>query len=480
MHARAHASAPGAATPDPSTAVEGGALGLVTKDQLVFRTYTTLSRGLAALPEPAALVVANAVGDVLFRVRHEHRRMVTNNLRRILGGVADDADGGDEPDDADDANDAAILDRWARRSFRAYARYWVEGARLGSTAPAEVEQRTFVQGLQYLVEGIAAGKGVIMALPHVGSWEYGGAFLATQDLPMTSVAERIEPPELFEFFVEQRADMGLTIVPLDGSSGGAIVSTLRRGGLVGLLCDRDLNGTGVEVQFFGERTTMPAGPATLALRTGATLVTGAVYSGPGNDHRGIVDPPIDTTRQGSLRSDVARHHPGDRPSLRTGDPPGPRPVARLPAVLVGGPPRGPGMTKFESRSLPLFELFGPEAPTGEQEPDLHHAGSAPAVEPGPATLGGEPRFHSVGEQESDGGGRARRTWAVRLRQPCGRAVVRLRHAATWWGWTPSPSSIPPASITCAPSSTTWWRAAGSRSRSRCRRCGPTAGRSTST
>ena len=91
-----------------------------------------------------------------------------------------------------------------------------------------------------------------------------------------------------------------------GPRGGAIVSTLRRGGLVGLLSDRDLNGTGVEVQFFGERTTMPAGPATLALRTGATLVTGAVYSGPGNDHRGIVDPPIDTTRQGSLRSDVAR------------------------------------------------------------------------------------------------------------------------------------------------------------------------------
>ena len=76
---------------------------------------------------------------------------------------------------------------------------------------------------------MAAGRGVIMALPHVGSWEYGGAFLATQGLPMTAVAERIEPPELFDFFVEQRAAMGLTIVPLDGSSGGAVMSTLRRG-----------------------------------------------------------------------------------------------------------------------------------------------------------------------------------------------------------------------------------------------------------
>lgn len=263
----------------------------MNKGQAVFRTYTMLGRCLAALPEPVALGVAGVVGDVLFNVRHEHRQMVAKNLRRVLGA---------------DVDDAALLDRWARRSFRAYARYWVEGARLGGTSPIEVEQRTLVQGLEYLVEGMAAGKGVIMALPHVGSWEYGGAFLATQDLPMTSVAERVEPPELFEFMVEQRAAMGLTIVPMDASPGSTIVPTLRQGGLVGLLCDRDLPGNGVEVEFFGEATTMPAGPATLALRTGAQLVTGAVYSGPGFDHRAVVEPPLDTTRQGPLRKDVAR------------------------------------------------------------------------------------------------------------------------------------------------------------------------------
>jgi KDO2-lipid IV(A) lauroyltransferase len=257
----------------------------------VFRTYTTLGRCLAALPEPVAMGVASGVGDLLFRVRPDQRRMVSANLRRVLGA------------DPGDPVDRLTLDHWARRSFRAYARYWVEGARLGRTSPIEVEQRTFVQGLEYLVEGMAAGKGVIMALPHVGSWEYGGAFLATQGLPMTSVAERIEPPELFE---EQRAAMGLTIVPLDASSGSSLISTLRGGGLVGLLSDRDLAGNGIEVEFFGETTTMPAGPATLALRTGAPLVTGAVYSGPGRDHRAVVEPPLDTSRQGPFRQDVAR------------------------------------------------------------------------------------------------------------------------------------------------------------------------------
>ena len=265
----------------------------MNKAQLVFRTYRTLGRCLSALPEPMALGVANAVADVRFQVRADQRRMVSENLRRVLGA------------DADDPDDVAALDRWARRSFRAYARYWVEGARLGRTSPIEVEQHTLVQGLNYLVEGMAAGKGVIMALPHVGSWEYGGAFLATQGLPMTAVAERLEPPELFDFFVEQRAAMGLTIVPLDAPAS-TISSTLRRGGLVGLLSDRDLVGNGIEVEFFGETTTMPAGAATLALRTGAQLVTGAVYSGPGRDHRAVVEPPLDTTRTGSLRRDVAR------------------------------------------------------------------------------------------------------------------------------------------------------------------------------
>lgn len=261
------------------------------KGQVVFRTYVTLARCLAALPEPVALAVASLVGDALFHVRSEQRDMICKNLSRVLEAGADDQD---------------ILERWARRSFRAYARYWVEGARLGRTPPTEVEQRTFVEGFDHLVEGMAAGKGVVMALPHVGSWEYGGAFLATQGMPMTSVAERLDPPELFEFFVEQRAAMGLTVVPLDGTSTATMVATLRRGGLVGLLSDRDILGNGVEVEFFGEKTTMPGGPATLALRTGATLVTAAVYSGPGRDHRSVVQPPLDTCRTGTLRQDVRR------------------------------------------------------------------------------------------------------------------------------------------------------------------------------
>ncbi len=202
---RVSGSAPVDATADSDRRPTHRGRGLVDKGQVVFRTYTTLARCLAALPEPVALGLGHGVGDLLFAAP-----------RRTA------ADGLGQPGPGAGGRTTATGPWWtaghAAPSGPTLATGW-KGPGWVAPRPSEVEERTFVQGLEYLADGVAAGQGVIMALPHVGSWEYGGAFLATQDLPMTSVAERIEPPELFEFFVEQRAAMGLTIVPLDALVG---------------------------------------------------------------------------------------------------------------------------------------------------------------------------------------------------------------------------------------------------------------------
>jgi len=247
------------------------------------------------MPEAAANGVAAVAGEVLARRRGGARPTVERNMVRVLSA------GSSVPPDAD------LVQRWASRAFRSYARYWVEGARLPSTPTAQVNRRMFIErGYEHLKETMARGDGVVMALPHIGSWEWGGAYLASEGYPMTCVAEIIEPPELFDFFIEQREAMGLTIVPLDQGASAAVMKALRNGLLVGLLCDRDLQGNGVEVEFFGERTTFPAGPATLAIRSGAALVTAAVFSGPGPSHTGVISAPIDTTRRDGIRKDVAR------------------------------------------------------------------------------------------------------------------------------------------------------------------------------
>jgi len=271
-------------------------MGRFSKTRATYAVYRTLGTLLDALPEPAAAGAAAVVGEIMARRRNGPRDISARHLTRVLASSSPVV----EPD-------PELVRRWSRRAFRAYARYWVEGARLPATSVAEVTQRMWIApGYEHLKAAMAEGRGVVMALPHVGSWEWGGAFLAADGFPMTAVAEVIEPPELFEWFIEQRHAMGLTIVPLGPDSGGTVLRALRDGLLVGLLCDRDLQGNGVEVEFFGERTTFPAGPATLALRTGAALVTAAVFSGPGRDHVGEISAPIDTTRHAALRKDVVR------------------------------------------------------------------------------------------------------------------------------------------------------------------------------
>lgn len=259
-----------------------------------YLTYRSLGEVLARLPEPVAKGAAGVVAGSLSALPplpSGASAMYLRHLERVLGRPVHGLE----------------RRRWLRRAFQAYARYWLEGARISTTPPAVIEARMSVtEGWDDFRAAMAAGNGVILALPHVGSWEWGGAWLALQGYPMTAVAELLEPPELYDWFVRERERMGLTILPLGPSAGGALLRTLRDGGLVGLLCDRDVAGGGVEVEFFGERTTLPAGPATLALRTGAALMPAAVYSGPGPDHTGVILPAVDTSRQGPLREDVAR------------------------------------------------------------------------------------------------------------------------------------------------------------------------------
>ncbi len=261
-----------------------------------YLAYRGLGTAIQHVPAFVAHGVAAAIGEAMAARRDPTHAMAERNLRRVLASR--------EPDGV---VDEAELRRTVRLAFHTYARYWVEGARLPALDPTEVTANfTVERGLEELAQAAAKGQGVVLALPHVGSWEWGGAFLRVLGYPMTTVAERVEPPKLFDWLLEQRQAMGLAVVPLDHDAGGALLRALRQGGVVALLCDRDILGTGVPVRFFGERTTLPAGPATLALRTGATLLTAVVYSGPGRHHTAVISRPIDTTRRGSLRADVTR------------------------------------------------------------------------------------------------------------------------------------------------------------------------------
>lgn len=258
----------------------------------LFRSLGTLCE---RLPERVDVGIFEAVFGAVGRRSKWQGSELAANLDRVLAG------GTHEP------SDPRVLERYVKRGLRAYGRYWAEGAKLPAMRPSDVTARIcFAEGKEHLRDAVAQGRGVVIALPHVGSWEWGGMLLADIGWPMTAVAERLEPPALFDWFAAKRVQMGIGVVPLDDAAGGAVAKVLRAGGVVGLLCDRDIQHNGLDVELFGEQTTMPAGPALLALRTGATLLCAAVYSGPGRDHHVVVTPPIDTERLASIRDDVAR------------------------------------------------------------------------------------------------------------------------------------------------------------------------------
>ena len=238
---------------------------MATREQRArYLTYRGLAVALQGTPRPIAAVVASAAGYAVSRAWRAKRPLVHSNLRRVLGPEAGEA----------------AIGRLVTKAFCSYARYWVEAAQVAALRSDEIESVFTIEGFERFRLEMARGRGVVIVLPHVGSWEYGGRWLAQQGYPMTTVGELLEPPELFAWFTSQRAALGLTVLPPGPDTTVRLLDTLRQGRVVGLLADRDLVGNGIEVELFGEKTTLPAGPALLALRSGAPLMTCAIYQRP--------------------------------------------------------------------------------------------------------------------------------------------------------------------------------------------------------
>jgi phosphatidylinositol dimannoside acyltransferase len=243
-----------------------------------------------ALPETLSRRAAPLTGRALGLAMRGRRQMLGRHLRRIHGPGLE----------------GRALDQAVNATFASYGRYWLEVFRLpGQDMLALDDGRFRLEGRDHVDKALAEGKGVVIGTPHLGNWDLGAAWFASRGYQPTTVVEPIEPPELFEWFCSYRRELGMGIVPLGPDAGSVLLRKLREGLMVGLVCDRDLAGNGVGVDFFGERTTFPAGPATLALRAGAPLLAGANFF-EGDAHRCIIRPPIDTSRQGTIKEDIVR------------------------------------------------------------------------------------------------------------------------------------------------------------------------------
>ncbi|MFV0137077.1 phosphatidylinositol mannoside acyltransferase [Streptomyces sp. HMX87] len=237
------------------------------------------------LPEPVAVRLGRTIADVTWKRRGAAVRRLESNYARVVPGASPER-----------------LAELSRAGMRSYLRYWMESFRLPAWSPERIRAGVDVKDLHLLTEGMAAGKGVILALPHLANWDLAGAWVTTRlGIPFTTVAERLKPETLYDRFVAYREGLGMEVLPhtAGGAAFGTLARRLRGGGLVCLVADRDLSASGVEVEFFGEAARMPAGPALLAQQTGALLLPATLWYDDSPVMRGRVHPPVEVPGSGT-------------------------------------------------------------------------------------------------------------------------------------------------------------------------------------
>ena len=225
------------------------------KEQATYLAYAGGWRAVRLMPESMAYAAFDRIADRQWRSRGSSVRRLEANLARVLGPVA--------PDE---------LRAASREGMRSYMRYWCDAFRLPGWDAARID--TFeLRNAARLAEPVESGRGAICALPHMGNWDLAGAWASQHISPVHSVAEKLEPERLFRAFIDFRESLGMHIHGLgDPGVYGQLRATLEDGGMVALLADRDLSATGIDVEFFGATARFPAGPAALAVDTGAALV----------------------------------------------------------------------------------------------------------------------------------------------------------------------------------------------------------------
>jgi KDO2-lipid IV(A) lauroyltransferase len=223
---------------------------------------------------PERLVVAGFERMSARRYRRDARTraVIAQNLEPIIG-----------------SSEQAVRD-----SFRWYGRYWAETFRMQDLTHAQIDARMRTTGLEHIERAYAAGRGAVLATPHLGNWDAGGRFVA-QRWPVTAVVEVLRPRMVFDRFVAHRRSLGIGVVPLERGADPttACLERVRAGELVALVADRDLSASAVKVTMFGRTARMPPGAAVIALRSGAPLIPAAVYQHDDGTWLGTVLAPLE-------------------------------------------------------------------------------------------------------------------------------------------------------------------------------------------
>ena len=233
------------------------------KDLLSAQLYLLGWKIVQALPEKSAYRLFEKLGKTLYNRNGTAVQRLRLNLEVVSPAAS-----------------AVELEGLVVEGISSYFRYWCDTFRFPGWSVEKIRNTVKVTNEHLLKDPVAAGTGVIVALPHSGNWDHAGAYFCAQGIPLVSVAERVKPEKLFQKFLTYRQAMGMEILALDSNTLPTLSERLNEGKLIALVADRDFSKSGVEVDFFSKKAKMPIGPAVLSLRTGAPLITAQVSYNP--------------------------------------------------------------------------------------------------------------------------------------------------------------------------------------------------------
>ena len=262
-------------------------MGLPNWKYYLMRLANTL---IAPLPSPVGYRVANFFGDCGYFFGRKSRSNLEQNLKHVVGGDVEQR----------------ALRRLTREAFRNLSRNYFDLLRVPKLSPEKTYRRVEFEGLEYVEQARAGGRGVIAATAHLGSWDLIGQVTLAMSIPLTILVERLQSERLWDYWMKLRAHQGMAFHPAGPQGVRAAYRALKRNELVGIACDRSVQGNTVTTTFMGESAVMPTGAAELALRTGAAVMP--IFSTrTGRDrYRIAIEPPIfvGSNGGGHTREDV--------------------------------------------------------------------------------------------------------------------------------------------------------------------------------
>ena len=228
-------------------------------ETFVYWGYNLAWKIIRWIPEGKAYALADRFADFVYARNGKGVNRLRTNYQRVRPEL-----------------DKAQLEFLVNAGMRSYLRYWCDTFRFPAWSKERLLSTTVCENENFLRDPIADKRGCIVALPHAGNWDHAGAYFCATGIPLTTVAEHLKPEKLFRKFLEYRTAIGMEVLDLDSRSIAVLSQRLRSGKLVALVADRDLSKNGIPVNFFGTGGQMPAGPALLAIQTGADLITAFV------------------------------------------------------------------------------------------------------------------------------------------------------------------------------------------------------------